>query len=313
MVKFQKLSLLALLLLQLISSSFSWHSFGHLLVARLAKMHLERDETGKGKQVVKWANSLLRPFSAYCGEQNYPLVECATWADKIKSQGWSNMKTWHFSNEKVFAPGFDPSKISNYTNRVNVVWAIDDATRQIKSTKKDTRGNSSSALGKSLALRNLVHFVGDIHQPLHGVQRYSDKHDHGDAGGNAFKIQHYNNKYEDNLHFIWDHVFDQAQEINSPVSPSQYNYLSGFAEEIISTHQNDPQYLEELENHITAASWALEDKKLAEEFVYTGIVEGEALPEWYMAKGAKIVNLRLALAGKRLSLILLDIFENLQR
>ena len=51
--------------------------------------------------------------------------------------------------------------------------------------------------------RALIHFVGDIHQPLHCVSRYTKKHPNGDRGGNDFKLQH--GQYR-NLHLLWDAI-----------------------------------------------------------------------------------------------------------
>ena len=48
---------------------------------------------------------------------------------------------------------------------------------------------NSEAEGKSLALRLLIHYIGDIHQPLHSSDRYSRDHPNGDRGGNQFSIK----------------------------------------------------------------------------------------------------------------------------
>ena len=42
--------------------------------------------------------------------------------------------------------------------------------------------------GKSLALRLLIHYYGDIHQPLHNVDRYTKEFPNGDKGGNEFEL-----------------------------------------------------------------------------------------------------------------------------
>ena len=58
--------------------------------------------------------------------------------------------------------------------------------------------------GKSIALRMIIHYIGDVHQPLHNLQRYTKEFPKGDKGGNFFKIQ---NRYSaDNLHSVWDQV-----------------------------------------------------------------------------------------------------------
>ncbi len=42
--------------------------------------------------------------------------------------------------------------------------------------------------GKSIALRMIIHYIGDVHQPLHNLQRYTKEFPKGDKGGNFFKI-----------------------------------------------------------------------------------------------------------------------------
>ena len=43
-------------------------------------------------------------------------------------------------------------------------------------------------LGESLNLRLLIHYVGDLHQPLHATSRYTESHPNGDRGGNDFHL-----------------------------------------------------------------------------------------------------------------------------
>ena len=59
-------------------------------------------------------------------------------------------------------------------------------------------------IGISTALRFLIHYVGDIHQPLHTTARVNEQWPKGDKGGNDFKLPA---KYRaNNLHAVWDKV-----------------------------------------------------------------------------------------------------------
>ena len=58
-----------------------------------------------------------------------------------------------------------------------------------------------------MMLRNLIHFVGDIHQPLHASEGVSRNHRQGDMGGNLVKIRMDGDFEGKNLHFYWDHLF----------------------------------------------------------------------------------------------------------
>lgn len=47
----------------------------------------------------------------------------------------------------------------------------------------------ANKLGQSFNLRLLIHYVGDLHQPLHNIARYTQESPNGDFGGNNFKIE----------------------------------------------------------------------------------------------------------------------------
>lgn len=68
-----------------------------------------------------------------------------------------------------------------------------------------TLGNSASTdLDRARALRFLVHFAGDIHQPLHAAEMYSAAFPDGDLGGNYFKVSVPGFPSITNLHYYWD-------------------------------------------------------------------------------------------------------------
>jgi len=78
------------------------------------------------------------------------------------------------------------------------------ALKGAKSVNPENAGAVSWSLGDSFDLRLLIHFVGDIHQPLHATSRYTSKYPHGDAGGNGFKLT--SKDGVTNLHSLWDSV-----------------------------------------------------------------------------------------------------------
>jgi len=63
-------------------------------------------------------------------------------------------------------------------------------------------------VGKSIALRLLIHYVGDSHQPLHMAARVNKDNLTGDKGGNGFKLTPKADigKGVTNLHKLWDSV-----------------------------------------------------------------------------------------------------------
>jgi hypothetical protein len=60
--------------------------------------------------------------------------------------------------------------------------------------------------GLSTAMRLLIHYVGDIHQPLHATSRVDHEHPKGDRGGNDFPLPSKKDAIYGNLHAVWDSV-----------------------------------------------------------------------------------------------------------
>lgn len=294
--------------LMLITPVFAWHSLGHLTVARIASLHLSKSDIGS--KSLLWANNLLEPFKSFCGEKIDPFTESATWPDKIKSQGWSTMADWHFTNREYMDPNYiRPKDHSAADKKQNITWAIHEISSHLSSRNEDTIGKSNSILGKSLSLRNLIHFVGDMHQPLHTTGRISEIHPNGDMGGNQFYIKHYQNWRWNNLHFIWDHLFDQGEsELNSPLSQKKSDYLTQFSEGIMREHSYE-DLKEKIEENDTPEKWNDEGFDIVSNFVYKGIVEKQELPQEYIAEGRQIVVERLALAGYRLADLMVKIYK----
>lgn len=69
--------------------------------------------------------------------------------------------------------------------------------------------------GQSIALRLLIHYYGDVHQPLHIANRYTAEHPNGDRGGNDFPLKYHYTANE--LHAVWDTVvYDNHKSIKRP-------------------------------------------------------------------------------------------------
>ncbi len=64
-------------------------------------------------------------------------------------------------------------------------------------------------LSDSFHLRLLIHYIGDIHQPLHASSRFTKNYPQGDEGGNDFLIKVINKgagETPTNLHSLWDSI-----------------------------------------------------------------------------------------------------------
>lgn len=122
---------------------------------------------------------------------NTHFIKAAIWMDLIKLKNIHWYDTFHyidipFSNDGTTVPSIES---------INAVWGINNAVK-VLSTKK------TKPADKELALRILIHLVGDIHQPLHAVTKVSTQLPNGDRGGNLFPLG--KNNVGNNLHKYWD-------------------------------------------------------------------------------------------------------------
>lgn len=79
---------------------------------------------------------------------------------------------------------------------------------------RDALRNTDTAVSvekiKSYDITWLIHLVGDIHQPLHAVTRFTRLHPRGDTGGNGVK---FSNESGDNLHNFWDSLLGRDESL----------------------------------------------------------------------------------------------------
>ncbi len=164
-----KITVLFFFSILLPSLSLAWGSTGHRAVGLIAENHL----TLKARKAIK----------KITGDES--LAQMSTWPDYIKSNPKHDFrKPWHYINIK---DGGTYTKTAT-NSRGDVVISINEQIKTLKN-KKSTKNQ------KAIALKFLVHLIGDIHQPLH-VGRSKDR------GGNSLKILFF--KAETNLHRLWD-------------------------------------------------------------------------------------------------------------
>ncbi|MBL7012899.1 MAG: S1/P1 nuclease [Candidatus Marinimicrobia bacterium] len=175
----------------LTSIMFGWGKTGHRIVGEIANQHL--------------SNSAKQTIAKILGHSD--LSRIGNWSDEIKSDpNWKHAWNWHFMtipDGETFEPG----------KHEGVAY---EKINDFISTLKDDHSSQSE---KEIALKFLVHIVGDLHQPLH-VGNGKDR------GGNDVKVKWFSEST--NLHRIWDtHLIDHQK-----LSYTEYaNYLMlGFPE-----------------------------------------------------------------------------------
>ncbi|KAF2012642.1 hypothetical protein BU24DRAFT_494606 [Aaosphaeria arxii CBS 175.79] len=170
---------LLLALLPLFSSTVSaWGTLGHTTVAIIAQQLVD-------KKTASLAQHLLNDTSS-----NY-LAHIATWADSYRKE-----PEGEFSSPLHYIDALDqPPKSCNVDYERDcpeegcIVSAIANYTSRVQA-----KSHKISLVERQKALKWIVHFIGDIHQPLH-VENL-------EIGGNLINVT-FDGKAA-NLHHIWD-------------------------------------------------------------------------------------------------------------
>jgi nuclease S1 len=248
-------TLLSLLLL-LPQQTFAWGNEGHRIIADIAWDHLNETTIAN-----------LRPF---LGDND--LASISTWADDIRP-GRPETGPWHYVDIAPNSTGYDPKDCPND----NCVVA------RIQSFAKILGDPHQPFAKRSEALKFVVHFVGDLSQPMHAM---------ADArGGNDIPVTVFGatqcGPYPCNLHSVWD------------------------TELIAHTGIREHRYARELEtmiatNHLQAGfgtpiAWANESLQLGKQ---AWVQPQTNIDEAYYLQQRPVVDRQLALAGLRLARIL---------
>ena len=153
---------------------FGWGRDGHRIIATVAENHL--DETTK-----VMIQSLIG---------NNHLYSIANWADEIRDQQ-RDTAPWHYVNIPLG---------SRYDANRDCSAPKSCVVQKIGEFLKALTDKQASREQRAEALKFVIHFVGDIHQPMHAVKEAT--------GGNGIHVRFLANdrcgRYECNLHGVWD-------------------------------------------------------------------------------------------------------------
>jgi hypothetical protein len=155
-----------------------WGAIGHRLVGRIAEPHLSPEAR--------------QPLQALLGPES--LAQVSTWPDEIRADpAWKRANPWHYVNiadDETYetAPKHPGGDVVEALQRLTTVLQEPQATLQ----------------DQVVAVKCLVHLVGDIHQPLHVGRRE-------DQGGNTITVFWFG--APSNLHKVWDEQLIEAEQL----------------------------------------------------------------------------------------------------
>lgn len=282
--RFVRAFLVSVVLLALYAASpasvHAWGGQGHRLVGLIAFKHL----TPIAKQNVAW---LL-------GKQS--LADIASWADSRVTDE-QQTAPWHYLNIPPGAAGYDrdrdcPRQPGVAAGARADKWR-DCAVDRITYFEQQLADPKLDRLDRGTALKYLVHFIGDLHQPFHalGVGR----------GGNDVIVK----------------VFGSANCSNDPARTIPCNLHSVWDSRLIAHRQLDEApYLIVLERLIiekrlaglppgTPEEWAVQSWTLGKAAL---VAPDTDITEGYYKTNIPIIETRLALAGVRLAAVLNRVF-----
>jgi hypothetical protein len=281
----RKALLTAAALAALISSpAFAWSDLGHEVTALIAYRHLTpAARTALDAMLASDTDTLT------AGD----FASRATWADKYRN-AHRETAAWHFVDIEIDQPdladacfGFPALPPGQWASQGPAQECVVNKIDEFAAELKDP---STPAGERFLALKFVIHLIGDLHQPLHAA-------DHHDRGGNCIVLSPPVGA-QNNLHAYWD--------------VSVVNALG----------QSAPQIAERLDARLSAAelkewttgsprSWAMDSFEIGRRDVYAlpstptcQSVGSVALSPAYLAQAEKDAATQLLKAAVRLAAVL---------
>ena len=240
----------------------AWGPSGHRIVAMIAAEHLTPAAAAK-------VNTLLQGAS---------LEDVANFADVVRDDR-PETKNWHFVDIPKNKTAYDPARDCASTPEGDCVIAALDRLAAILGNPAETTAKRAEAL------KFIVHFVGDLHQPMHSA-------DNNDRGGNAVKVKFFGRR--SNLHAVWDSGIIAHADLTEDEFAT--DLLNGIVTNQVPAIQSG-----------TVVDWAVQAHKLAVTKSYANLPASgtvKQLGQVYYDRTFETVDLQLTRAGLRLAKII---------
>lgn len=289
----------------------AWGCKGHQTVAFIAEKNLTPEALQFVDKLLS-ENPVDPQLRRYCGNATRDLmVDASTWPDDIRGERKNG--PWHYID---IPRGAARGPIAQYCGDEGCV------TRAIAEQLAILKDKSADPHKRAEALRYVIHFVGDLHMPLHASTN-------NDEGGNCVPVHYlrrvaeeHHNYYSPNLHGLWDTAIVE-RDMEGAEPPEYSDYLLQIFSADVPKWQAAGIHVDD---------WAWESHDFAESIVYgklTPAVPVEApatvhacsdannigqrmlhlnlvAAEPYQQAAAPVIEERLTQAGVRLALILND-------
>jgi hypothetical protein len=243
-------------------AGFSWGAAGHMIVAHIGEDQLTTEVRTQVQELLT----------------SQTMADVASWADDERSRH-REQAGWHYIDWEITDGSLLPNSAPNGT--------ILDA---ISSQGKILADKSADRQERKKALMYVIHFLGDLHQPLHCCDNF-------DKGGNDLKVIIFGSP--DNLHRTWDSTM--LNQVIRDEFPTTGTSIREFARII------EKRYGDEATTAVlgTTEQWARESHSMAKRVCYS--CKSESLTSMTVTLGSDyyeaakpVVERQLAIAGYRL-------------
>ena len=274
--------------------SLGWGAGGHMMVAKIAFDRLNPRAKAQANMLLKLP---INPAGISRKSPNF--INAAHWADDLRPVAeFDPFKELHFIDTPFATDGTTLPELPT----PNIVTALED---QVNILRTSTDKNAQAQ-----ALRFIIHFVGDIHQPLHCATRVDSTHPDGDRGGNLVKITIMGangKKKSTNLHSYWDGGLTTFPPTGANFAPPPLGSIPAAATKAKTGNPDTAAGLN-LNDPTNYQSWADESFELAKDVVYKGIKNNGKPTAAYNTRGIKTARTRVAWGGYRLAALLNSIW-----
>jgi hypothetical protein len=263
-------------------NALAWGDEGHEIVALIAQANLD-------PTVLKKVNALL---AADIDDLTaHDIASAATWADKYRINH-RETAAWHFVDIELSDPNLDRACFGHPAvpsgQPASAGPANDCVVDKVQEFADELSNPATAPEEQIVALKFLLHFVGDMHQPLHAA-------DNNDQGGNQKKVSAAG-QHPGNLHHFWDAVFVEQLGPNAKVIAS--DLITHISKDDVRTWSQG-----------TPADWAMDSFQIAKNDAYGQLPQPSSkgvyrLDDDYMANATQEVANQLSKAGVRLAFIL---------
>jgi len=244
----------------------SWGVTGHRTIGRIAANHLSPEASAAVRELLG----------------NETLAEASTWADEVRNQpDYKHTGPWHYINLPLglTEPAFE--KAVKGMAQENVYSALLQQEQVLGST-------ASSRQQKIEALKFIIHFIGDLHQPMH-VSREEDK------GGNTIQVNYAG--VGTNLHALWDSKLLDHLGLDDQQLAQKVDQVSAAQ---VTAWQSDP-----------LIKWIWESYEISSKlYAEIDAMNGRSIDDSYYQAHIQIVQQRIEMAGVRLAGVLNRIFAS---